>query len=222
MRKVGLVSELTDEQMAKVDALANHVEYAPETGLIYEGDEANRVYNITEGVVRVTKLMPDGRRAITGFLYAGDFLGLSYGGRFSYTAEAITPVSVCQFSKVALERVFVEVPELERRLLAMVTSELMSAQDQMMLLARKTPKEKIASFLLSVSAKLARDEDPPDTIPLAMSRSDIADFLGLTIETVSRTLTALTKDGLIALPSRREVKLLDRETVEGLAENMDA
>lgn len=220
VRAIGLSSDLSPAEMARVDSIAVHTEFAPGATLIYEGDAADRVYNLTGGAVRVTKLTPDGRRAITGFLYPGDFLGLSYGGRYSYSAEAIDKVSACQFRKAPLERVFQEIPRLEHRLLAMVSDELLSAQDQMVLLARKTPREKLASFLLHTAAKLGRGKGTsPDVLSLAMSRGDIADYLGLTIETVSRTFTALTKDGLIDIPSRRVVALLDREALENLAES---
>lgn len=219
MREIGLSSDLTREEMKRVDSIAMHREFLPGKTLIYEGDDADRVYNITQGVVRVTKLTPDGRRAITGFLFPGDFLGLSYGGKFSYSAEAIDNVAVCQFGKAPLEKIFREIPRLERRLLSMVSDELHSAQNQMMLLARKTPKEKLASFLLQLSEQKGRNStSPPDQLSLAMSRSDIADYLGLTIETVSRTFTRFVKDNLIDLPSRHEVTLTDREALEDLAE----
>lgn len=220
VRRIGLSSDLSQEDMARVDAIALHTEFAEGTTLIYEGDEADRVYNITRGVVRVTKLTPDGRRAITGFLFPGDFLGLSYGGKFSYSAEAINEVAACRFRKEPLVKIFGEIPLLERRLLSMVTDELLSAQNQMVLLARKTPSEKLASFLLQISERLGSNQGTaPDVFDLAMSRADIADYLGLTIETVSRTFTSLlTKNGLIELPTRHRVRLTDRAALEKLAE----
>jgi CRP/FNR family transcriptional regulator len=217
---MGLSSDLSDDDMAKVDAVALHTEYTTGATLIYEGDTADRVYNITRGVVRVTKLTPDGRRAITGFLFPGDFLGLSYGGKYSYSAEAINEVSACRFGKEPLVKLFEEIPRLERRLLSMVSDELLSAQNQMVLLARKTPKEKLATFLLQISERLSHNQEvAPDEFDLAMSRADIADYLGLTIETVSRTFTTLhTKDGLIELPTRHRVRIADRAALVKLAE----
>lgn len=220
MRQIGLSSDLSEEDMAKVDAIALHTEFAAGSTLIYEADEADRVYNITQGVVRVTKLTPDGRRAITGFLFPGDFLGLSYSGKYSYSAEAINEVAACRFRKEPLAKIFEEIPRLERRLLSMVTDELHSAQNQMVLLARKTPTEKLATFLLQISERLGDDQDgASDLFDLAMSRADIADYLGLTIETVSRTFTSLlTRDGLIELPTRHRVRIIDRPALERLAE----
>lgn len=219
VREIGLSSDLSSEEMARIDSIAMHRDFSPGNALIYEGDDADQVFNITQGVVRVTKLTPDGRRAITGFLFPGDFLGLSYGGKFSYSAEAIDNVAACQFGKGPLENIFREIPRLERRLLSMVSDELHSAQNQMMLLARKTPKEKLASFLLQMSEQKGRDNgSAPNDLSLVMSRSDIADYLGLTIETVSRTFTRFVKDGLIDLPTRHQVKLTDRKTLEEMAE----
>jgi CRP/FNR family transcriptional regulator len=102
----------------------------------------------------------------------------------------------------------------------MVTDELLSAQNQMVLLARKTPKEKLATFLLQISERLGSNQGiASDVFELAMSRADIADYLGLTIETVSRTFTSLVnRDGLIELPTRHKVRLTDRTALEKLAE----
>lgn len=218
VREAGIASELSDEELTRIDAIATATHYPTDATLVYEGDEAKRVYNITSGVVRLTKLLPDGRRAITGFLYPGKFLGLSYEGKFSYTAEAITPVEACVFQRSAIEREFRRIPKLEHRLLSMVATELMAAQDQMVLLGRKTPKEKLASFLLHIAEqKLGRQRSSPLVAEIPMGRADIADYLGLTIETVSRTLTKFVEQGLIEMRTRREIVLIDQSALRDAA-----
>jgi CRP/FNR family transcriptional regulator len=184
--------------------------------VFYEGDEPEHVYNVTEGVVRVSKMLPDGRRQITGFLFPGDFLGLSHGDVYAYTAEAITPARLCRFKREKLLALFDELPHLEKRLLGMAADELAAAQDQILLLGRKTARERVVSFFLLLAKQARKRGELGNPIELPMSRADIADYLGLTIETVSRTITKLSKDGVIELPSSNKVVLADMDTLEAI------
>jgi len=184
--------------------------------IFYEGDEAEHVYNVTEGVVRVSKMLPDGRRQITGFLFPGDFLGLSHGDAYAYTAEAIGPARLCRFKRDKLLNLFDELPTLEKRLLGMAADELAAAQDQILLLGRKTARERVVSFFQLLAKQARKRGEMGGTIHLPMSRADIADYLGLTIETVSRTITKLAKDGVIELPSSNKVVLADLDALEAI------
>lgn len=198
--------------VARTRTLAKH------DTLMHEGEPAHAVFNITEGVVRLTRVLADGRRSVTGFLYAGDFAGLSVVDAYSYSAEAITPIKVCQFDRPKLEDMFRQYPQLEARLLEMVTHELIAAQNQMVLLGRKSLQERVATFLLAQASREEESGGDPDMISLPMTRSDIADYLGLTIETVSRCLTSFTKQGLVEAISKRSLRILDRDGLEGIAE----
>ncbi len=189
-----------------------HKKAAGET-VFAEGDDADSVYEVVSGMVRLYKLLPDGRRLITGFLSAGHLMGLAPEGVCVYTAEALTEVTLCRYKRTAFERLIDEVPGFAKRLLAATSHELRAAQDQMLLLGRKAASEKLASFLIM----LAEQQEDEDEIDVPMTRSDIADYLGLTIETVSRTLTKLRQDGLIALPNPTRIEILDREQLEDLA-----
>ena len=182
--------------------------------LFSEGDKADTVYEVMSGMVRLYKLLPDGRRQVTGFLTAGQLLGLAPEGACVFSAEAITEVSVVTYPRDAFERLIDEVPGFARRLLAVTSHELRAAQDQMVLLGRKTAAEKLASFLLLIGVRQSAGQDEID---VPMTRGDIADYLGLTVETVSRTMTRLRQDGLIALPTPARVVVLDRESLENLA-----
>jgi CRP/FNR family transcriptional regulator len=192
-------------QTRHIDA-GNHV--------INEGDEADAVFNIAAGSIKLYKLLPDGRCQITGFLQPGDFCGIATDGTYAYSAEALEPTEICSMPRRKLEAVFSRHPELERRLLAIISHELSVAQDQMLLLGRKTAVEKVASFIL-ITADLQPGGDEEVDVP--MTRSDIADHLGLTVETVSRTLTKLKAEGLIALPTPTRLEIRDRDGLEGVA-----
>jgi CRP/FNR family transcriptional regulator len=183
--------------------------------LFAEGDEADCVYEIMTGMVRLYKLLPDGRRQITGFLRAGSLLGLAPEGVCVYTAEAITNVTLCRYKRKALERLMDEAPGFARHLLAVTSHELRAAQDQMLLLGRKTAIEKVASFLMIMAER--QDGSEADEIDVPMTRSDIADYLGLTLETVSRTLSKLKQMGLIALPTSGHIVIPRHEQLEQIA-----
>src|SRR5271167_4777526 len=171
--------------------------------LFWEGDEAGRIFDVLEGVLRVYRIMSDGRRAIMGFVHPGDVLGVSFEDRYLFTAEAVTKVKVRRFARGRFFAMINESPALRPQLFAILCDEMSAAQDQMLLLGRKTAEERVVSFLLAIHRKNARGEE----IELPMSRQDMADYLGLTIETVSRTMTSLTRRGLIAPRARHAVTL---------------
>ena len=206
------------DHLATLEQIVSHRRYAPGQAIFEESEPADYVYNVSNGDVRLYKLLADGRRQITGFLRPGDFLGLVKQDVYSYGAEAIDDVELCCMRIVDLERLLRELPAVRDRLLDMSRDELAAAQEQMLLLGRKSAREKVLSFLLlRAQHDHDRDEIEAVVLDLPMSRSDIADYLGLTIETVSRTFTALKDEGLIDLPSAQHVVLSNLEAVEAAA-----
>lgn len=189
----------------------------PGRAFVIEGDPADSFFNITGGTARLYKSLPDGRRQIVGFAGRGHFLGLSVANRFSFTAEAIDTVTYCRFTRARLCELLDDVPALERRLLQMAATELAAAQMQMLLLGRKTARERVASFLLARGTVQTPCERSMDRILLPMTRVDIADYLGLTIETVSRTMTKLKEDGIIAIPHAAEIIIKNRPMLQAQA-----
>jgi CRP/FNR family transcriptional regulator len=175
--------------------------------LFWEGDAAEHLFEIVGGCLRLYKLMADGRRAITGFMFPGEILGVSFRDRYLFTAEAVGEVKLRRYPRAQMHANLARMPGLSREVLAMACDELSAAQDQMLLLGRKTAPERIASFLIAAAKRMSRDDVPAREIELPMARLDIADFLGLTIETVSRVLTKLKNEGIIALPSPHHVSL---------------
>jgi len=185
--------------------------------LFAEGDAQDNVYEVVRGMLRLYKLMPDGRRQVIGFLSAGQLLMASGpDGLCASTAEAVTEVTVYRYPRAAFERLIDEIPGFARRLLALTSQALQIAHDQMLLLGRKVATEKVASFIL-VLAERQQGDRGADTLDVPMTRADIADYLGLTVETVSRTFTRLKRDGLIDLPNPSLVHILDRERLEDIA-----
>lgn len=199
----------------RIVAVSTLEKKAPGQNLFSEGDNADNLYEVVSGTLRLYKLLPDGRRQITGFLCAGHILGLAPEGTYVYSAEAITEVTLCRYSRRALERLMDEIPGFARRLLTVTSHELRAAQDQMLMLGRKTALEKVASFLLMMAEQQGSDEAVEVSVP--MSRADIADYLGLTIETVSRTFTKLKVDRVISLRARNKVEIVDRDLLEQFA-----
>lgn len=218
VRNMAFCGVLSDRELPQLLAILQTTAVIPHGPIIDEGEQADYLFNVTEGAVKLYKLLPDGRRQITGFLFEGDFLGIAMNEKYAYSAEAVGPVSLCRFSRRKLERLLDEFPKLEKRLLGMASNELVQAQDQILLLGRKTAQEKIVSFLLNLSDRAVKRDAPASPISLPMGRADIADYLGLTTETVSRTITNLKREGYIKLLQGGKVELPDREALQELAE----
>ena len=217
VRLLSVCAALDGDELCVLEALAQTIDFEPRTNLFMQEQPANAVYNVTEGTVRLYKLLPDGRRQIVGFALPGDFLGLALDDQYAFSADAIGAVKACRFSREAFSNLVDEKPHLLRRLHEFATHELRLAQDQMVVLGRRTAEEKVASFLIGLRDRWARISGVSVTVPLPMSRQDIADFLGLTIETVSRTLSQLARDkAILIVPDG--VRLMDMARMEALAE----
>ncbi|MBT3330810.1 MAG: helix-turn-helix domain-containing protein [Rhodospirillaceae bacterium] len=209
---------LDDKALLQLEALHSFRDLSGEDSLFMEGDDATYFYTILSGAFRLSKLLPDGRRQIIGFALPGEFMGLSVEDNYICNAEALTGSRLCRFSVTDLKRIGRKNPEMDRQLLTMTNATLSQAQDHMLLLGRMNAKEKIASFLCSLMKRAAAADQPKDPIALPMSRADIADYLGLTIETVSRTFTRLKTDKIISLPDHAQVKVDDMAALVSLAE----
>ena len=189
---------------------------------IEEGDPAEHFFNVTAGTAKLFKLLPDGRRQITGFAAMGTFLGLAVSSTYAFGAEAVEPMRICRFSRPKLRALLDNFPAMEKRLLEVASNELVAAQEQMLLLGRKTARERLASFLVTRAGCVSNGASPcgqriAEKVTLPMTRSDIADYLGLTIETVSRTLTRFKSERLIDIPNAAEIVIRDHGALASLA-----
>ena len=178
-----------------------------------EGDAAEFFYKVVSGTVRTCKILSDGRRQIDAFHLAGDIFGIETGAEHRFSAEAVDGATVIAFRRNRLDLLTQQNPAFGEQVMGAMIRNLERAQNHMLLLGRKTAQEKIATFLLDLAQRMHEDEH----FELPMQRTDIADHLGLTIETVSRTLTQFARDGLIKLAaSSRNVVLTDKTALARL------
>lgn len=220
-RHRSVCNAISTDDLERLAASAIPKVFAKGQLFIEEGEKAGDFFNVTRGTAKLYKMLPDGRQQITGFASAGHFLGLAVSDTYAFSAEAIEPVELCRFSRSKLRVLLDDFPALEKRLLQTACNELVAAQEQMLLLGRKTARERLASFLSTRIAEAAACGEHGSTISLPMTRAEIADYLGLTIETVSRTFTRFKAEGKITLPSRDEVQICDRDWLNGVASGQD-
>lgn len=174
------------------------MQFAAEEEIYAQEEAADLIYLITRGVVRTSRLLSDGRRQIGDFYYPGDILGMEAGETHCFAADALTDATLIVAKRSAVRHCGDDRERLEQLIAAATARELARAQEHLFVLARRSACEKVASFLITVAQRVQGD-----LTPLAMSRQDMADYLGLTIETVSRMLTQLQGEGLVKFVSHR-------------------
>jgi CRP/FNR family nitrogen fixation transcriptional regulator len=196
-----------------LDRLGAVARFEKNRSIYFEGDEAEHCYKVRSGTVRLCKVTEDGRRQIAAFLTAGDLFGWTDRDVYNFSAEAVTDVVLEKFSRARIEEAVKANPGLGRRVLGVLSGQLASAHEHLLLLGRMTAAERIAAFLLD----LVRRQHGAASIELTMCRKDVADYLGLTVETVSRTMSALKRKGIIAFTEPEHVELRQNTTLERLA-----
>lgn len=218
VRSRALCAGLGREELDHLARVLAPVHRTPAAKLFDEGDDARYCYVVTHGVVKTFKALADGRRQVTGFLGGGDFLGLNMDGRYAYSAEAVDAVDLCRFPCAKLEQLMARSPAMETHLLGTLRHELAEAQTHMLLLGRKTAKERVASFLLALSQRGRGHDGWDGRIALPMNRGDIADYLGLTTETVSRTLSWLRHKGVVSIEPSDAIQVHDEKALTAIAD----
>jgi len=218
IRDLAICGALRADEVQRLTAILSSVELASGDPIVDEGEPADYVYTLTAGTIRLYKLLADGRRSVTGFLFPGDFLGVSHRDAYGFSAEAITPATLCRFPRTQLEALLEEIPTLEHRLFARASEEMSLMQEQIVLLGRKTAAERVASFFRGLAARQVKRHLPANPVAVPMTRTDIADYLGLTTETVSRTITQLKNKKLITVEHGSRIRIEDEELLDELAE----
>lgn len=209
-RHRGICCALEPAELLRLGRHAKRREVPPGTELVSAGVPVDTYANILRGVVKLTKLLPDGRQQIVGLQFAPDFLGHPFADSSSVTAVAASTVRLCVFPRAELEGMTRRSHALEHRLHAQSLRDLDDARDWMMILGQKSASQKLASFILLLGTHIdPRVDGCSDVIDLPWRRSDIAEFLGLTIETVSRQLTHLRNAEVIAIEKNRRVTVRD-------------
>ncbi len=221
IRHRAVCSYSTPAQLRELDVSKFYRDFETGQEIVGEGEAISSLGSIVSGVVALQKTLEDGRRQMVGLLFASDFIGRPLRPLAPYDAVAVTPVRMCLFHRSEFERILSENHGLERRLLEMTLDELDAARDWMLLLGRKTAQERLASFLIILSKRgtEAKGANAGSLlhVPIPLTRESIAEFLGLTIETVSRQFTALRKAGIIELPDKRSAVVRDMPRLRELA-----
>ncbi|WP_126174059.1 Crp/Fnr family transcriptional regulator [Altericroceibacterium xinjiangense] len=223
VRKRAICADLDEQEIAALNSIGRQRKLSAGEQLLWEGEDAVLVANVIDGVLKLWTGTADGRQQIVGLVYASDFIGRPFGATTPYGVEALSEANVCVFSRKEFDTFAREHPRLEHKLLERTLAELDRTRKWMLLLGRKNAEEKLATFLIDMSERLVEpgsnplSGEPLTQFELPFSRQQIADVLGLTIETVSRNFARFKREGVIDLPSRREVHILDRAALEAMA-----
>ena len=185
--------------------------------LFEEGDSADYVYKVVGGALRTVRFLPDGRRHIASFFLPGDIFGYDGTAAYAYGVEAAADATVIRYPRHCFETMIENDSRAARRFLALVCGELASSQERLLLLGRKSAVERLATFLLGMADRMRSAESNAPEVDLPMSRSDIADYLGMTVETVSRVLAQLRSTQVIDLPAAAHIVLLKRQALAALS-----
>jgi CRP/FNR family transcriptional regulator, anaerobic regulatory protein len=223
-RHRGICGALSDGQLREL--ASRSVKRKIESGRILQadGEQVSGYANLLQGVVKLSKIMADGRQQIVGLQFPPDFVGRPFGRESRLSAEAVSAVELCTFPRAVLENMLERHPELERRLFEQTLLELDDARDWLLALGRKTARERVASLIHMVAK-----HTPPESLhegkapgslrfDLPLTRADMADFLGLTIETVSRQITRLRQDGIVDLHPCRQMEVPDMQRLAKAAQ----
>ena len=223
VRNLAICDALSAEELKGLNRISRRRLVPAGQTILGEGESHTIFANIVSGVVKLTKTLDDGRQHIIGLLFPSDFLGRAFREDNPYFAEAATDVELCVFPASGFEKLLPEHPGLEHRLFEYTLSELDACQEWMLLLARKKAEERVASFLLMIAKRVPetgfshRAGQEQIRFQLPLSRAEISDCLGLTIETVSRQITRLKTKGVIELVNYREILIPDVRTLQAAA-----
>lgn len=213
IRHQSVCAQCLPEELATLEQLKYHRHYDAGQAIVWAGDEMNFVGSVVQGVATLSHTLQDGRKQMVGLLLPSDFIGRPGRRLSSYDVTAVTDVTLCCFRRRPFEQLISSTPNVAERLLDMSLDELEAAREWMLILGRKTAREKIASFLTILARRAAKAADTIATgrmtIDLPLTREAMADYLGLTLETVSRQMSALKNEGLIALGGKRRVEIPD-------------
>jgi len=213
-KKSGCASELP-----AMNNLGIVARYARGETIFTQGDDAKFSYKVISGAVRHSKFLMNGRRQIADFSLPDEYFGFDSDHAYSLTAEALSDAVVIRYSRARIERLSDEAPDVRRQLFSNLRRGLLQAQEHLVMLGRQSAKERVASFLVALAGRTGAKNC--EAVELPMGRQDIADYLGLTIETVCRAITDLKQSGIIGVPNRHQIALARLDILESLARGED-
>jgi CRP-like cAMP-binding protein len=200
---------------AALQSIGSVSQFSRNQTIFSDGDTASSSYKVVSGAVRLVKLMPDGRRHIAGFRLAGDLFGIEWTNDYRLSAEAVTDVTAVRYSRSMLERLGEERAEVRKQITDRLRNDLCEAHAHLISLGCQSARERVASFLQFLTRRVYTREG--SSVELPMGRQDIADYLGLTIETVCRTLSDLKEARIIAIPNRHQIVILNEPRLDAAA-----
>ena len=201
----GGLAARSDNSLSALDSLGAVCRFERNETIFGEGDELQCSYKIVSGAVRLSRITEDGRRQIVEFRGPGDFIGFEWEGRYALAAEAIRAVTAVRYVRKRVDRMLEQRSDMRDSMMALMREELRAAHEHLVTLGCQSAKERVATFLLQLVRRAGAKDG--DTIEIEMGRQDMADYLGLTLETISRTLNEFKRIGAIALPERRQIVL---------------
>ncbi|WP_317928572.1 Crp/Fnr family transcriptional regulator [Halioxenophilus sp. WMMB6] len=210
-----LFHDMTPDELERLSSFAEIKKFKAGDFLFFQNAPAGEVYNVISGSIEVERISCNGRRQILSFLFPGDFVGLTSSDRYDYGVKCLTDAELFQFNRKRLYALAEEVPNLKSNINQVSSKVFSRILDQLYILGQKKAHERLCFLFM-----LLLERQPgatPERITLSMSRQDMADYLGLTIETVSRSLAKLKSDGLITTPTLNSVQILDLDAIEELA-----
>ena len=211
IRHRAVCARCDDDELQTLEGMKSYRTYAAGETILWYGDELRFVSSIVNGVATLSRTMEDGRTQLVGLLLPSDFIGRPGRETIEFDVTATTDVTLCSFERRPFERLVAETPHVAQRLMEMALDELDAAREWMILLGRKTAREKIASFiqLLVRRSQLPGVDGVHQALALPMTQDEIGNYVGLTLETVSRQLSALKREGIIRFVDRRHFEVLD-------------
>ncbi len=213
---------LTDEEKARLSVIASVARFKKGAQIYREGDRADAVFNIAGGVVKAYRALPDRTERISAFLFADDLFGLAEDGKYANSAKAVTAVTAYRLPVSALQSRLRQDADLEFHVICKLCHELRAAQRHAILLGRRNALAKLAMFFQLLEHYQAARGERTSGLYLPMSRSDVADYVGMSLEAVSRSFSTLARRGVIGFSNKRHVKILDRTQLDALAVQGDA
>lgn len=216
-RRFGICQPLDPEALDEISNDSDRQTLPAKALLFREGDPATCAFSVLEGTVKLARLLPDGRQQVVGFRFRGDLIGYTAGEAYPFDAELLTPGQFCRIERGRLDKLLRRYPLMERRVLDLCLGELAATQDHLVTVARRSAEARVASFLLGLAEGHRRRGLDGRELPMPMTRGDIGDFLGLTLETVSRTFTGFKRAGWVAEPGPQRLQIRDLEALRLLA-----
>ncbi len=213
IRHRAVCARCDDDELAILETMKSYTTFDTGQPIIWRGDELVYFSSLVSGIASLSRTLEDGRTQMVGLLLPSDFIGHPGRETVEFDVTAVTEVTLCRFERKPFEKLVLDMPHISQRVMEMALDELNAAREWMVLLGRKTAREKIATFIEMIVRRATTPLDQVQTHSLPLTREEIANFLGLTLETVSRQLSAMKNDGVLAFTDRRSFTILDLEAL---------